>query len=141
MDGANTDADADTDAGTDTTDGTTTEHAGSGGGPGAVERVVVSYPADLSGWGRRQVEADRFRAYLRRVHDTAAVGDEWPEFVGVGCCGDSLDVPLRVERVDGGRRLTGDTAVEFVVREACGLDGGWEVQSAAGPGDGDGDGD
>jgi len=103
------------------------------------DSVVVSYPADLSDWGRGQVETSRFRAYLRRVHDTVAVGEEWPEFVGVGCCGDSLDVPLRVERVDGGSRLTEDTAIEFAVREACDLDGGWQVQSAAGPGDGDRD--
>jgi len=96
-------------------------------------RVVVSYPADLSGWGRHQVETSRFRAYLRRVHDRAAAGDEWPEFVGVGCCGDSLDVPLRVERVDGGSRLADDTQIEFEVREACDLDGGWQVQSEAGP--------
>lgn len=99
------------------------------------DRVVVSYPADLSGWGRRQVDTSRFRAYLRRVHERARQGEEWDEFVGVGCCGDSLDVPLRVERVEGGPRLTDQTAVEFVEREACGLEGGWQVQSAAGPTD------
>ncbi len=106
--------------------------------PGEAEpadRVVVSYPADLSGWGRGQVETSRFRAYLRRVHDSAAVGDTWPEFVGVGCCGDSLDVPLQVETVEGGPRLTDETEIVFGVREACGLDGGWQVQSEAGPGD------
>ena len=101
----------------------------------AADRVVVSYPADLSDWGRHQVETSRFRAYLRRVHDSAAAGDEWSEFVGVGCCGDSLDVPLRVEYVDGGPRLTDATELEFEVREACDLDGGWLVQSDSGPTD------
>jgi len=96
-------------------------------------RVVLSYPADLSTWGRDIVENRRFRAYLRKAHDTATAGERWPEFVGVGCCGSALDVPLCVERVEGGARLTGDTAFEFTVREACDLDGGWRVQSEAGP--------
>lgn len=96
-------------------------------------RIVVSYPADLSKWGRDIVEGEPFRAYLCRVHDTAREGDTWPEFVGVGCCGDSLDVPLRVEIVEGGTQLGKDTEVAFAVREACGLEGGWQVQSAAGP--------
>ena len=125
-----------------------TEHTGTEAaesvGRQSADRVVVSYPADLSGWGRGQVETSRFRAYLRRVHDTAAVGDTWAEFVGVGCCGDSLDVPLRVETVDGGARLTDETAIEFAVREACDIGGGWQVQSEAGPAsdeadDGDGE--
>lgn len=96
-------------------------------------RVVLSYPADLSTWGRDTVEDRRFRAYLRKAHDTAAAGDRWAEFVGVGCCGSALDVPLRVERVEGGAELTGDTEFAFAVREACDLDGGWRVQSEAGP--------
>jgi len=96
-------------------------------------RVVLSYPADLSTWGREIVEDRPFRAYLRKAHDTAAPGDHWEEFAGVGCCGSALDVPLRVEGVDGGRVLTADTEFTFTVREACDLDGGWRVQSAAGP--------
>jgi len=99
----------------------------------AADRIVLSYPADLSEWGRQQVSTPHFRAYLRKVHDTAATGDTWPEFVGVGCCGDTLDVPLRVERVDGGPRVTADTTFEYAVREACDVQGGWRVQSAAGP--------
>jgi len=95
--------------------------------------VEVSYPADLSDWGRFQVEKSSFRAYLRRVHDTAAVGDVWEEFVGVGCCGDSLDVPLRVEDTTGGEAIGPDTEFAFVERAACGIEGGWEVQSADGP--------
>lgn len=101
----------------------------------AATRVVVSYPADLSDWGRYQVEKPSFRAYLRKTRDAIAAGDAWEEFVGVGCCGNTLDVPLRVEQVDGGDRFGPDTTVEFTVREACDLRGGWLVQSAAGPSD------
>jgi len=99
----------------------------------AANTVVVSYPADLSDWGRFQVEQQSFRAFLRRTREAATAGDVWEEFVGVGCCGDTLDVPLRVESVDGGDRIGDDTAFEFAVREACDLQGGWRVQSADGP--------
>lgn len=99
---------------------------------GEASHVVVSYPADLSRWGRDIVEDDPFRAYLRKAHGSASEGDQWAEFVGTGCCGSELDVPLRVERVEGGARLTEQTAFEFTVRDACHI-GGWEVQSAAGP--------
>jgi len=95
--------------------------------------VVVSYPADLSAWGRDIVEGSPFRAYLRKAHDTADAGEVWPEFVGVGCCGDTLDVPLQVESVEGGPGLTPDTTIEFEEREACGIEGNWRVQSEAGP--------
>ena len=100
---------------------------------GTADRVVVSYPADLSDWGRMQVEKPSFRAFLRKTRESAAAGDEWTEFVGVGCCGDTLDVPLRVERVDGGTVVDADTEVAFEVRAACDLDGGWLVQSEAAP--------
>lgn len=96
-------------------------------------RVVLSYPADLSDWGRDIVEDTPFRSYLPKAHETAEPGETWAEFVGVGCCGSALDVPLRVEEVEGGPALGEDTAFEFTVREACDLEGGWEVQSAAGP--------
>jgi hypothetical protein len=99
----------------------------------AAERVTISYPADLSDWGRDIVEDSPFRAYLRRVHDEVEAGDTWAEFMGVGCCGDTLDVPLRVEAVTGGSRVTEETTWEFTERAACDLDGGWQVQSAAGP--------
>nr|WP_205596753.1 hypothetical protein [Halostella salina] len=97
------------------------------------DSVVLSYPADLSDWGRFQVEKDAFRAFLRRTRETASEGDVWEEFVGVGCCGNSLDVPLRVESVDGPAAVGDDTAFDFAVREACDIDGGWQVQSEAGP--------
>lgn len=96
-------------------------------------RVHLSYPADLSDWGRSQIDRRSFRAYLTKAHDRAAVGDRWEEFVGVGCCGDSLDVPLRVEKTEGGSEVTRDTEIRYEVRDACDLQGGWRVQSAAGP--------
>ncbi|MFC7057156.1 hypothetical protein [Halovenus salina] len=95
--------------------------------------VVLSYPADLSDWGRDIVEDEPFKGYLPKAHDTATTGETWEEFVGVGCCGSALDVPIRVESVEGGARLTEETSFEFTVREACDLDGGWAVQSAGTP--------
>lgn len=98
-----------------------------------MDRVTVSYPADLSGWGRDQLDTKHFRAYLCRVHDTAETGETWEVFLDVGCCGDSLDVPLRVESIEGTGELGEETEIEYVEREAYGISGGWEVQSAAGP--------
>ena len=113
-------------------------------------RVVLSYPEGLSDWGRDQIETDRYRSYFARVMDEAAVGDVREEFVDVGCCGDSLDVPFRVERieVDGGGDgpgdargvgvdaavVTAETTVDYETRTGD-VDGGWRVQSAAGPSD------
>ena len=99
----------------------------------SAERVVVSYPADLSEWGRFQVEKPSFRAFLRKTREQANAGDVWEEFVGVGCCGSTLDVPLRVERVEGGSVIDDDTEIEYDVREACGIQGSWRVQSKDGP--------
>lgn len=101
--------------------------------PETATEVVVSYPADLSKRGRDIVEDTPFRSYLRKAHDQATENDTWEEFVGVGCCGNALDVPLRVESVEGGSQIDENTEFRFVVREACDLDDGWEVQSAAGP--------
>ena len=97
------------------------------------DRIVLSYPADLSTWGRYQVEKPSFRAYIRKTRGSVEPGETFEEFVGVGCCGNTLDVPLRVEAVEGGTRVDEDTAVDYEVREACGIDGGWRVQSAGGP--------
>ncbi|MFC4408232.1 hypothetical protein [Haloarchaeobius iranensis] len=96
-------------------------------------RVVLSYPTNLSDWSRRQVDTDHYHAWLRRTHDAVEVGDVWKEFVDVGCCGSTYDVPLRVEAVEGGSTMGPDTEIEYTVRESCELGGGWEVQSAAGP--------
>ncbi|MCU4751910.1 hypothetical protein OB919_07925 [Halobacteria archaeon AArc-curdl1] len=99
----------------------------------AATRLVVSYPADLSKWGRFQVEKPSFQAYLRKTRDTAEPGDIWEEFVGVGCCGSSLDVPLRVESLEDGTHIGDETEIEYSVREACGIEGSWRVQSQGGP--------
>ncbi|NIB99820.1 hypothetical protein [Halobacterium sp. R2-5] len=95
--------------------------------------VTVSYPADVSDWGRDQLTTDHMRSYLVRTNERAREGDTWEVFLDVGCCGDSPDVPLRVESVEGDDAVGEDTDVEFVEREACGVDAGWEVQSQAGP--------
>jgi hypothetical protein len=105
--------------------------------PPEATRVVLSYPEGLSDWGRDQVETDRYRGYFARVMDRAAVGDVREEFVDVGCCGDSLDVPFRVERLEADGDsvdvavVTGDTAVDYETRSGD-VAGGWRVQSAAG---------
>ncbi|ELZ96485.1 hypothetical protein C440_05038 [Haloferax mucosum ATCC BAA-1512] len=96
--------------------------------------VVVSFPDELSAWGYDQLTADRFVNYLRRVHGDATPGDEWEEFLDVGCCGDALTLTLRVERLDpeGATALGEETEIEFVEREGT-VHGGWCVQSADGP--------
>lgn len=100
----------------------------------AAETVVVSYPADLSRWGEFQIDTRHFKAYLRRTKkERIEQGDVWEEFLDVGCCGDTLDVPLRVERVEGGDSFGPDTEIEYTEREACGIRGGWNVQSKGGP--------
>jgi hypothetical protein len=105
----------------------------SDGTAAAATRVSISYPADLSTWGRQQVDTRHFRAYLRKTMGSVDVGDAVDAFVGVGCCGDSLDVPLVVEAVEGGDRVGPDTEIVYEVREACDIQGGWRVQSEAGP--------
>ncbi len=117
--------------------------------PPTASRVVLSYPSGLSDWGRDQIETDRYRRYFGRVLGEVHVGDVREEFVDVGCCGDSLDVPFRVERIEvGGDGLGGDseandvevggavvddaTEIAYATREGD-VAGGWLVQSAAGP--------
>jgi len=105
-------------------------------------RVVLSYPAALSDWGRDQIATDRYRGYFRRTLGAVEVGDVREEFVDVGCCGDSLDVPFRVERIDGPEgsveagEVGPDTAIEYAEREAS-IEGGWLVQSDGAPREGD----
>lgn len=101
----------------------------------SASRVVVSYPEDLSNWGRFQVGTRHFKAYLGKTKGRVREGDVWDEFLDVGCCGDTLDVPLRVERVDGGDVMGPETDIVYEEREACGIRGGWQVQSADGPND------
>lgn len=101
-------------------------------------RVVLSYPDGLGGWGSAQVETERFRGYFRRVLGEVAVGETREEFVDVGCCGDSLDVPFRVVRIEvDGEAVDAavvDDRTEIVYEtHSGGVDGGWRVQSAGGP--------
>jgi hypothetical protein len=91
-------------------------------------RIVLSYPADLSKHGRYRVSQDYYKDYLRKTRDRAAEGDEWLEFTDIGCCGNQLDVPLRVEDVVGGSTVDPDTDIDYVEREACGINPGWSVQ-------------
>jgi hypothetical protein len=95
-------------------------------------RVVLSYPDGLSDWGRDQLTAPRFGTYLRRMLDSVVEGDEFEEFLDVGCCGNSLDLTLRVETIDGGSTVGPDTEIEFVARRGD-VAGGWAVQSAGTP--------
>lgn len=97
------------------------------------ETVVVSYPADLSLWGCQQIDTRHFKAFLRKTKGQVAAGDVWEEFLDVGCCGNTLDVPLQVESVEGGDRMGEGTEIEYIEREACGIRGGWQVQSEGGP--------
>jgi hypothetical protein len=97
---------------------------------GAATNIVVSYPEELSGWGRDQVESDRYKGYLRRVLDEVDVGYEFEEFADVGCCGDTLDIPFRVESIEGPARVGPETEIEFTTRDAE-MEGGWLVQSEA----------
>lgn len=120
-------------AGTDDTEAPGQSSSADGADVPAATRVVISYPADLSTWGRSMIGEKSFRAWLRRTLGVVEAGHAWEEFVGVGCCGSALDVPLVVESLEGGGRVGPDTEIEYVEREACGVRGGWQVQSAAGP--------
>lgn len=91
-------------------------------------RVVLSYPADLARHGRQRVAQEYYKKWLRRSRDAAAVGDQWDEFTDVGCCGNHMDVPLRVEAVEGGAQVGPETAIEYTERAACGINQGWSVQ-------------
>ncbi|WP_436925456.1 hypothetical protein [Halosimplex amylolyticum] len=108
-------------------------------------RLELSFPADIGKHGRKRINSDYYKTYLKKVHDSAEVGDEWDEFTDVGCCGSKMDVPLVVERVvtesprqdevgdadlavEGGARIDSDTEIEYTEREACGVNPGWSVQ-------------
>ncbi len=91
-------------------------------------RVTLSYPADLSKHASRRIRDAYYRTYLGRVKDTVETGDVWEEFTDIGCCGSGTDVTLHVESVDGGSRVTEETAFEFVERDAEGLESAWAAQ-------------
>lgn len=97
--------------------------------------VVLSHPDELSAWGRDQIEADRYRNYLRKKlqrREEISVGDQLEEFADVGCCGDTLDIAFRVEALEGGETVGPETEVAYVDREEE-MAGGWLVQSASAP--------
>lgn len=80
-----------------------------------------------------QIDTTHFRAWLRRTHDGFEAGERFEEFADVGCCGDALHVPFVVEDVEGSGAVTDETDIEYVEREGCDFEGGWQVQSEAGP--------
>lgn len=104
------------------------EDTGAVGGPRMAERVVLSYPADVSAHGRWRIEQEYYQNYLRKVYDEVSVGDEWEEFTDVGCCGSQMDIPFRVEAVEGGSVMGPVTEIEYTEREACGINSGWSSQ-------------
>jgi hypothetical protein len=94
----------------------------------AATRVVLSHPADLGAHGRRRIDQEYYRRYLRKTKDRVAEGEEWAEFTDVGCCGCQMDVPLRVERVEGGSRMDPETTIEYTEHEPRDVNPGWSVQ-------------
>jgi succinate dehydrogenase/fumarate reductase-like Fe-S protein len=80
------------------------------------ETVVLSYaPADDR--TATALDAESYRAYLRRTRDgPVAVGDEFEEFVNCGC-GTTRDVSLRVEDVVGTAVVTSETRFVFEPRD------------------------
>lgn len=95
-------------------------------------RVVLSYPEGLSDWSRDQIDTDRYRSYFRRVLGTVEAGETTEEFVDVGCCGSNLDIPFRIEEIEGPGRVGPETEIVYTTHEGE-VDGGWKVQSEAGP--------
>jgi hypothetical protein len=91
-------------------------------------RIVLSYPADLTDWDRDQLDTPWYVRYLRKVLEEPAVGDVFEEFVDIGCCGTSREVPLKVEEIVGGNRVGEGTDIEYTVRESCDLPDAWDVQ-------------
>jgi hypothetical protein len=91
-------------------------------------RIELSFPADIGTHGRKRIRSEYYMTYLKKVHDSAEVGDEWDEFTDVGCCGSRMDLPLQVETVEGGTRIGLETTIEYTEREACGVNPGWSVQ-------------
>lgn len=108
-------------------------HAGEHSNTDTATRIVLSYPSDLSTWGRDTLDGSPFRAYLKKTLGRVEEGETTEQFTGVGCCGDTLDVPLQIESIEGGPLVDESTTIEYEVRDACEVEGGWRVQSAGGP--------
>lgn len=94
------------------------------------DSAVISYPSNLNEWGVHQIETAHFRTYLKRSWDDVDENETVEEFVGVGCCGSTLDVPLRLEELVGGDRIGEGTVIAYETRERCELEDGWQIQSA-----------
>ncbi len=83
---------------------------------GNADRITVTYPATAGDHVGSNLQTDSYRGYLRTTKaGTAAVGDEWEEFVSGGC-GSTTDVVLRVEAIEGGDRIGEKTEVAFEPR-------------------------
>ena len=95
------------------------------------ERIVISYPDGLGAWRAQQLTHERFAKYLRKTLGEVHEGYEFEEFVDIGCCGETPDIPLRVEEVEGGSLVGPDTVVEWTEREGA-VEGGWDVQPMEG---------
>jgi len=103
-----------------------TDDASDGGADAT--RVVLSHPADLAEHGRRRIRQEYYRTFLRKTKGRVTEGEEWEEFTDIGCCGSQMDVPIRVETVEGGDRMGPETAIEYVEHEERGRNPGWSVQ-------------
>lgn len=99
----------------------------------SIDTLTLSHPAELSKWGRYRISTDAFLAYLRKTIDDPEGGDVYEEFVGVGCCGSALDVPLRIESISNPGIVTDETTIEYTERDDCEIAGGWSVQSRSAP--------
>lgn len=95
---------------------------------GTASRVVLSYPKDLSKHGVDRITQEYYKKWLRKTRDKVAKGDAWNEFTDVGCCGSQMEVPLRVEDVEGGTRMGPETEIAYTERAACDVNSGWSVQ-------------
>ena len=91
------------------------------------DRIVVSYPDGLGAWRADQLKHERFAKYLRKTLGEVHEGYEFEEFVDVGCCGTTPDIPLRVEAIEGGPIVGPETEIEWVGREEA-VENGWNVQ-------------
>lgn len=84
-------------------------------------RLVLTYdPAAIDDvsryWVEDELSKDAYAGYVRRTYDRVRPGETFEEFVSKGCSV-PIAVTLRVERVEGGSRVGGETAVEIRRRE------------------------
>lgn len=79
----------------------------------AATRVVLAYAPAEDDDVANGLDADAFRAYLRKAHGgPVTLGDEWHEFVNCGC-GSRKDVTLTVVSITGGEAVGEGTAIEY----------------------------